>query len=133
MKNKYLLGLVMGILLLAVTMIVSMVFGLLFPNLAAEYVNPAFRPWSDPLMMAFYSYPIVFGFIVTWLWLKTKKSWKSGMEFGLSMGLYSTIPSFIVNYSSFTFSLEMVLSWVLSTLVSMVVVGLALEKLDETK
>ena len=130
MKNNYLLGLVTGIAMLVAMMIVNALFNMLFPSLGSEYVNAVFRPWTDQLMMAFFLYPFALGFALTYIWNKTRKSWKSGLEFGLTMALAMAIPSFIVNYSSFTFSLQMITSWVLSGLIITIVAGLVLGKFE---
>ena len=129
MKNKYLLSLVIGILMLVVGMGLNTIITMFFPGLQTEYVNPAFRPWTDPIMSLFFLYPVVMGMLLTWLWFKTRKSWKSGLDFGLTMAVLFTIPSFLVNYSSFTFSFSMILSWTIVGFVNVVVAGLALEKL----
>lgn len=130
MKNKYLLGISVGVLLLAVTMLLNMGLGAAFPGINSEYVNPAFRPWSDPLMSLFFAYPVVLGLLLTWVWLKTRKSWASGLDFGIAMGVLYAVPAFIVNFSSFTFSLAMVLTWTFMGLVNSIVAGVALDRLD---
>jgi hypothetical protein len=130
MKNKYLIALSAGILVLIVSMGLNMILSLVFPGLQAEYVNPAFRPWTDPLMSLFFLYPIAMGMLLAWVWFKTRKSWKSGLDFGLTMALLFSVPSFIVNFSSFTFSLMMVLSWVIVGFINVVIAGLMLEKLE---
>jgi len=101
------------------------------PSLNSEYINPAFRPWADPIMSLFYLYPIVLGIGLTYFWLKTKKSWKNGLEFGLTYGVINAVTAFIINFSSFTFSIGMVGSWTVMGLINAVVAGLALEKLDD--
>lgn len=130
MKNKYLLGISVGIILLVTTMVFSMILESVFPGLKAEYETAAFRPWEDPLMSLFFLYPIVLGLFLACIWTKTRKSWKSGLEFGLLFGLFLSIPMFIVNYSSFTFSLLMVGSWTIVGFLNAIIAGLALEKLE---
>jgi len=130
MKNKYLLAIVVGVILLVTTMVLSMLFNAIFPSLNQEYVNPAFRPWDDPLMSLFFVYPVVLGVLLASLWLKTRKSWKSGMDFGITVGLLMAVPMFLVNYSSFTFSLLMISAWTVFGFLNVLVAGLALEKLE---
>lgn len=129
MKNKYLLGISVGIILLITTMVLSMLAEAVFPSLKSEYVSPAFRPWEDPLMSLFFVYPVVLGILLTWVWLKSRKSWKSGIDFGVTLGLLMAVPAFIVNYSSFTFSLLMVGTWTIFGFINALIAGLALEKL----
>ena len=130
MKNKYVLALVIGIILLISNMVLSMLFNVIFPSLNTEYINPAFRPWDDPLMSLFFVYPVVLGVLLTYLWLKTRKSWKTGIDFGITVGLLMAVPMFIVNYSSFTFSLLMISAWTVFGFLNVLVAGLALEKLE---
>ncbi|MFH1520707.1 MAG: hypothetical protein ABID61_03620 [Candidatus Micrarchaeota archaeon] len=131
MKNKYLLAVFIGLLLLMCNTLLSAVFNIIFPTLQSEYVNPVFRPWTDPIMSLFFLYPVVLGVILTYLWIRTKKSWKNGIDFGVVLGILMAVPSFIVNVSSFSFSLLMVGSWTLFGFVSVIVAGLALEKLEK--
>lgn len=130
MKNKYLLALSVGVMAFLASMALNLLLTTLFPSLSAEYVNPAFRPWSDPLMSLFFLYPVVLGVLLSWVWLKTKKSWSSGIDFGLTMAILYAVPAFLVNYSSFTFSLPMILTWTAMGFVNVIVAGLVLEKLD---
>lgn len=130
MKNKYLLAISVGLIVLVASMALNLLLNALFPALNAEYVNPAFRPWSDPVMSLFFLYPVILGVLLSWVWLKTRKSWGSGLDFGLIMGVLYAVPAFLVNYSSFTFSLPMILSWTAMGFVNVIVAGLALEKLE---
>jgi hypothetical protein len=130
MKNKYLLALSIGILMLVVSFILNMLSSAVLPGVQAEYVNPAFRPWTDPVMSAFFLYPVVLGVLLTWVWLKTRKSWKSGLDYGLTMGVLWALPAFIVNFSTFTFSFLMILSWTVVGFVNVLVAGVALQKLE---
>jgi len=131
MKNRYLLAFSVGILLLACSMVFSWILNLVFPLLQSEYTTPAFRPWNDPVMSLFFVYPVALGMLLTYTWFKTRKSWKNGFEFGACFGVLFSVPSFLVNFSSFTFSLLMVLSWTVMGFANIVIAGLALEKLEE--
>lgn len=129
MKNRYLLALVVGVILLITNMVLTMLFEVAFPALMSEYENPVFRPWSDPIMSLFFLYPIALGLILTHVWFRTRKSWKNGLDFGLVLGTLMAVPAFIINFSSFSFSLLMVLSWTLFGFLSVLIAGLGLEKL----
>lgn len=130
MKNKYAVAVAVGIILLASNILMGFVLDAALPSLKAEYETPAFRPWSDPIMSLFFAYPVVLGVLLSYVWFITRKSWKSGLEFGIAFGLLMSVPMFIVNYSSFTFSTLMVGTWALMNFVNMIVAGLALERLD---
>ncbi|MFN7991528.1 MAG: hypothetical protein U0R44_05200 [Candidatus Micrarchaeia archaeon] len=130
MKNRYLLALSLGAILLISSLALGMLLNVLFPALKAEYETPAFRPWTDPLMSLFFAYPVVLGILLTYVWLKSRKSWKNGLDFGISIGVLTAVPAFLVNYSSFTFSLLMICSWVFLGFVNTLIAGLALEKLE---
>jgi len=129
-KNKWLLAVSIGVLLLACSMAFNWLLNMVFPSLQAEYVTPAFRPWNDPIMSLFFIYPLAMGALLTFTWQKTRKAWKSGLEFGAWFGVLFSVPSFLINYSSFTFSLLMILSWVAMGFVNVVIAGLALERLE---
>jgi len=129
MKNKYALAISVGIIMLIISMALSMLLTMTFPSLQAEYETPAFRPWDDPLMSLFFLYPIVLGIVLTYLWFKTRSSWKNGLDFGIAFGILMSVPMFIVNYSSFNFSLLMVGSWTVFGFINVLVAGMVLEKL----
>ena len=130
MKNKYLLGISVGIILLIATMILNVIFEMALPGLKAEYETSLFRPWEDPIMSLFFLYPIVLGMFLACLWTRTRKSWESGLKFGVFIGLFLSIPMFIVNYSSFNLSALMIGSWAVMGFLNSVIAGLALEKLE---
>ncbi|NYZ60462.1 hypothetical protein H0O01_02075 [Candidatus Micrarchaeota archaeon] len=131
MKNNYLLAIVVGIIVLVANQVLSVLLNVAFPLLSAEYAaSTAFRAWSDPLMNLIFLYPILTGVLATYLWLRTRKSWKSGADFGVAVGLFVAVPTFIVYYSNFLVSPVMVLSWALFAFVNILVAGLALEKLE---
>jgi len=131
MKNPYALSLSVGIIALIGTMVLSMASDLVFPAIKAEYETPAFRPWDDPVMSLFFLYPVILGMLLTSVWLKTRKAWKSGLEFGLYFGALLGAPAFVVNFSSFTFSLAMVGAWAIMGFLNALLAGIALEKLSK--
>jgi len=102
-------GLIAGVVLLVVA------FGFtwlnnLFPTLSAEYQNPAiFRPWEDPLMMAYFFYPFILGFVAYYLWGKVGKP--KPFEFAKLYFWVATLPGMFVTYTTFQISLLMVVSW----------------------
>jgi len=131
MKNNYLLAIVVGIIVLIANQILGALLNVAFPSMSAEYAaSPAFRAWSDPLMNLIFLYPFLTGVLGTYVWLRTRKSWKGGADFGVVMGLFVAVPTFIVYYSAYLVSPIMVLSWTLYSFVNVLVAGLALGKLE---
>jgi hypothetical protein len=137
MKKVLWTGLVVGIAMLVGNMIMNPIIGLIFPNLQEAYMgNPAFRPWEDPIMMLFFAYPILLGFPLAWIWDKTKQLFtksacKNGLNFGLIYMFTAGIPTFFINFSSFTFPVEMILSWTLMGIVNGFVAGCVLAKINK--
>lgn len=138
MKKVFLYGLLVGVVMLILGMAVSNGLSALLPSLAKEYQNISlFRPWSDPLMSIFFVYPFIMGWVLAWVWNKTKSLvpgqgvWSRGAKFGLAFWVVTMIPGMVMSYSSFQISLVMVLSWSLSGLVSDLCAGLILAKLNK--
>ena len=131
MKNKYLLAGLVCVIVLIANKVLSMLLNLALPSLNAEYAASVFRAWSDPLMMLFVLYPISVGVLSAYLWFRTRKAWKSGADFGLTVGLLMAVPMFIINYTTFLFSPLMAVTWGLFAFVNVLVAGLALEKLED--
>lgn len=136
MKKIIIKGFLIGLILLVIGMIMGPLTHALFPGLKTEYQNPAlFRPWSDPLMSLFFLVPFINGFLLVWVWEKTKKLfkesvwWNKGFLFGLIYWLTS-FPGMLMSYSSFPISLAMTLSWSLSIFVQGIATGILLSKFD---
>src|SRR4030095_494258 len=130
MKNKYLLSIVIGVILLVSTMLMGILSGVLVPSLMSQYENPAFRAMTDPVMGIFFIYPVVLGVCISYVWFRTRKAWKSGVEFGAVMGVLLNVPMFLVNFSNFTFPLMLIGSWFVFGFVNCIIAGMALEKLE---
>lgn len=131
MKNKYILSVAIGVLLLVSSMVMGMIVNTIFPSLMTEYAGPVFRQMDDPMWMLFLVYPIAFGVLLTYVWLRTKKSWKDGMDYGLATGVFLAVPMLLVNLSSFAVSTLMAVSWSVFGFVNCLIAGLVLEKLDD--
>ena len=106
-------GLLTGTLLLIFGLFFNWFSGLIIPGLSSQYQSPGlFRPWQDPLMMAYFLYPFIFGIVAYYLWEKLKKP--KTMEFAKTYFIIATIPGMFITYTSFKVSLEMVLLWSVS-------------------
>ncbi|KKW42733.1 MAG: hypothetical protein UY92_C0004G0069 [Candidatus Magasanikbacteria bacterium GW2011_GWA2_56_11] len=130
-------GLLAGLLLLAVGTVLTPLFNLLAPSLKTEYENQAiFRPWSDPLMMLYFLYPLLLGVIFSWVWAKTKSlfagtsSFRRGLTFASVYAAVSLLPGMFITYSSFQVSLPMVLSWTGSGFLGAIAAGWLIARLD---
>jgi hypothetical protein len=130
MKNKYALAIAVGVIVLIADQLLNALFGMIFPALNAEYASPFFKSGANPVNALLFISIMINGGFLTYLWLKTKKVWKSGFEFGAIVGIIMSVPLFLNNYSSLSLSMLMVGTWSLFFLVDALVAGLVLEKLD---
>ena len=132
--KKIIIGFTSGVIILQVSLLSSFIIYLIQPSIQKEYENEAiFRSWSDPLMSYFYIEPFILGFVLLWIWDKTKVLIKGGdiLQRGLRFGLIYwiiTLPGVMMTYSSFKVSLMMVISWSLSTLISSIISGFLFSK-----
>jgi len=137
MKKVFWTGLVAGIAMVLVNMALNPVFNIIFPSLQGAYEsNAIFRPWTDPIMMLFFLYPIVLGFALAWVWGRTKQlfhknPWCNGMRFGFTYFFVSGLPGFLVNYSSFNLPISMISTWTIMGLFNGIVAGLILARLNK--
>jgi hypothetical protein len=128
-KKVVLLGLLVGLVNFIAQMLISKIFGIIFPAVNAEYQNTnLFRAFNDPLMLLFFVYPFVQGIILAWFWNKTKnifgENLKGGINFGITYWIVATIPGMFATYSSMPYSLAIVTSWLLGGLVSGILAGI---------
>ncbi|MBI4991107.1 hypothetical protein HZB96_03360 [Candidatus Gottesmanbacteria bacterium] len=128
MKKIALSSLVAGIVMIITSMMVGQVFSSLFPTLAKEYNNPSlFRPWSDPLMSLFFLYPFILAIVLSVVWEKTNKlfsgktSFDKALKFGLAYWALTSITGMLISYSTFPVSLLMIVSWSISSLITVIV------------
>lgn len=122
-------GLIAGVAVLVVGVGINFLAGAVLPGIQKEYQNPSlFRPWEDPLMMAFFLYPFIFGLVGVYLWslLKDKlkgDETKKAYEFAKIYFIVATIPGMFITYTSFQISLTMVLLWAVTGFVEAFVAG----------
>lgn len=127
-------GLIVGFVNLIVGLVFNAAAGFLIPSLAAEYKSGLFRPWTDPLMMAFFLYPFIVGIVLAYYWGKlgkiaegktvAEKAW----NFALFYFVVTTIPGMFITYTSFNVSALMVISWTLMGLIEAYVAGYLLAR-----
>lgn len=116
-------SLIAGVVLLIVGMGINWVIGMFFPGISAEYQNPAmFRPWTDPLMMVYFGYPFILGFVLYYFWGKVGKP--KAFEFAKLYFLIATVPGMFITYTSFQVSLSMVLLWAVTGFLQVYIAGL---------
>lgn len=129
MKKIFWTGLLAGVVITIVGMAVGYVFKLIFPALNAEFMSGLYRPWSDPLMQAYFAYPFILGWALAWAWNKTRplftcgSFWCRGASFGLAYWVVASIPGMFITYSSFYVSLPMIISWTVGGLLSAICAG----------
>ncbi|VVC00059.1 Uncharacterised protein [uncultured archaeon] len=145
MKLKQVIGsgIVFGVVAIMLGMVVSMLFGALFPGMAVEYKTSLFRSWEDPLMMAFFLVFFVEGFIYAYFYdfvrqlLSGGSAFERGLKYGVALFAITSVPGMLVTYTSFVISLPMVISWLFSGLVQLCVgipcLAFVFEKLEAKK
>jgi hypothetical protein len=133
MKQILIPGLVAAVVMLVAAMAIGWACSLAFPSLTSEYSNTAlFRPWSDPLMWVFFVQPFWMGIGLAWLWNRVKGSFtevtavQKGIAFTSAVWAVTSIPGILMSYSSFPISLLMVLTWLISSLIQLLLAGVVL-------
>jgi len=133
MKKIVLPAIVAGILMTISNMIISIIMNKVVPGIMTEYQTPGlFRPWSDPLMQAFFAHPFILALALAYVWDKIKGSLPGNRVLGFVWGcfLVATLPGMFISYTSFQISLAMTLSWTLTSVVSLYVATLVLNKMN---
>lgn len=122
-------GLIAGVVILIAGFILSPIFLMIFPTLNSEYeTSGIFRPWTDPLMMAYFLYPFIFGLAASYFW-KLSEGKLKGDRVGKALGfakiyfLIATIPGMFVSYTSFQISFAMVATWTISGFIDAFIAG----------
>lgn len=127
MKKIVSSSLVAGIVMVITSMVVGQVFNSLFPTIMKEYNNPAlFRPWSDPIMSLFFLYPFILAIVLSIVWKKTNKLFsgktpaEKAIKFGVTYWALTNITGMLISYSTFPVSLLMIISWSISSLITVI-------------
>ena len=132
MKKIITSGLIAGIVLLILSVLALYATIWFFPNLAAQYYDPAFDNQSGRHMI-YYAQPFVIALALAWFWDRFKITLKGsfvtkGIEFGLIYALVAILPVMWLTYSALSVSIEMVAAWLVFGLLQGVVAGLVFEK-----
>jgi hypothetical protein len=137
MKKILIPGIVAGIAMLVVGLVLSYLFGAVFPQVTTEYQTPGlFRPWTDPWMSYIYVHPFIMGVLLAWLWQMTKgmvkdsSPIKKGYKWGCYLWVVFGIPGMLMTLSSFPVSYLMVASWSISALVQYKLAGIVFAKMS---
>lgn len=123
-------GILAGLLILILGILVNWLISLVVPTLSLEFQNTAvFRPWADPLMMAYYLYPFILGVVLAYLWdLLGNKVKETGatkaFNFAKIYFIIATIPGMYISYTSMQISFVMILSWTVTGFLQAFVAGL---------
>lgn len=140
MKKVFFSGLIAGIAMSIGNWILNPIIYFFSPMLKESYMNnPVFRAWDDPMMFAFMLYPFALGFVLAFIWEKTKHLFSGGCRlchgfiFGVIFFFVSGLPAFLINLGSFTFPFSMVFSWAVMGLVNGIVAGCVLAFVNKTK
>jgi hypothetical protein len=110
-------------------MILNQSLHFLFPALAKEYQSSLFRPWSDPLMMAYFLHPFILGVALAYFWslfgkeIKGKVISEKAFSFAKLYFIIATIPGMFISLTSFKVSFLMVASWTLAGFIQVFLAG----------
>lgn len=130
-------GLIAGVVNLIIGFGLNFGIGFILPSVAKEYQNPSiFRPWTDPLMMIFFAYPFIFGFVAAYFWGIIADKFKGdevskAMQFAKLYFLIATIPGMFITYTSFQISFLMVAVWAITGFIEAFVAGYIFAKLKK--
>ena len=130
MKKVVIFGLVAGALMLAVSIVLSLIISSIFPEAMAEYSNAEiFRQWVDPLMYYFFLHPFLMGVILSFIWLKVRglideEGLKKGLVYGFYVWLFFGVPGMLMTISTFQVSPFLVGTWTVSVLAQDLAAGL---------
>jgi hypothetical protein len=132
-------GLAAGLVMLIASFMLMPFWNAAFPAIGKEYLSGLYRPWSDPLMMAFFLHPFILGLALAYAYeifsgaIKAKGAVNKGLRFGFIVWVISSIPGMYASYTSFYISLPMILSWTLNGLVQLLLGGIVIAKIWEPK
>ncbi len=118
MKKILWTGVLAAVLMIAVSMVLNVIYGWMFPSFASIYADTAiFRAMDDPLMVTFWFYPIALGIGLAWIWSRAKEHFSedstfwAGLKFGWAYFVVAAIPAFFINVSSFNLPVMMIATW----------------------
>ena len=137
MKKILLPGIISAVAVFAVSMLVGYLSNFIFPGLKGEYENACmFRPWNDPLMMAYFAYPLILAFILSLIWDKVKTIFTGSyinnvLNFTFLYWLATSLPGMFMSLSSFKISIIMVVSWTISGLLQILAASLITIKMNK--
>lgn len=123
-------GLIAGLAILIIGMALNFGIQAFIPDLTKEYQNTAiFRPWDDPLMMAYFAYPFILGIVAAYFWNLIEKKFtgdavSKAYQFARLYFIIATIPGMFISYTSFQVSLTMILVWTITGFLEAFVAGL---------
>lgn len=121
-------GLISGVGILVLGMVINWVVGFVLPQISLEYTKIGmFRPWTDPLMMLYFLYPFVLGFVSFYLWQKLNKP--KAFDLAKLYFIIATIPGMFITYSSFQISLLMVMLWAITGFLEVYLAGIIFTKI----
>ena len=127
-------GLIAGVAILIVGMLINFLLEAFIPGLTKEYQTAMFRPWTDPLMTAYFAYPFILGVVAAYLWDLIEKKFigdavNKAFQFAKLYFIIATIPGMFISYTTFQISLTMILAWTATGFVDVFVAGLVFTKI----
>lgn len=134
MKKIITTGLIAGAVLLIVSLIGFYTVNLILPIITVQYLDSAFtiEPHKN---IIYYAHPFIISLALSWFWVRFKSSLtgtflNKGIEFGFTYALIAVLPMMWLIFSAMNVSIEIVITWLIITVVQGVVAGLVFEKMN---
>jgi hypothetical protein len=136
-KQIIIIGLITGLIIFILMRILTLIEGIIFPEIHKEYENFAiFRRYEDPLTLYFFIHPFVLGMILSLVWQKVKilfkdiNMLKKGARYGVYFWLTAMLPGLLLSISIYQISILMTISTMISTFIHLIFAGIVLIFLD---
>jgi len=129
MKRILLPGFLISIPIIVISVGSGYLLGAICPSIAQQYNNTQlYRPWSQWVMWLIFVYPFWIGFALAWVWDKVKglfkgNNTKRALKFANIYWIVVVGPTMIMNYSCFSISFPVILSWTISGYVYGLIAG----------
>ena len=134
MKKIIIPGLVAGFALLVLSVAGLYATIWLFPNIAAQYFDPAFDMQSSRVFI-YYLHPFVIAMALSFFWSRFKAVLTGsfvtrGIEFGLTYAMIAVFPMMWLIFGAMSVSIEILATWFILAVLQGLIAGLIFEKLN---
>lgn len=130
MKKFFVSGVLSGIVIAIIWMLTNVLVSIIWPTYDVLKLG-GMRLTCDPVMLLFFFYPWIYGFIMTYAYQKIESVFKGsyvnkGKAFGLLMWLVIVIPSAFVVYTSMDYPIAFTFNQIIGGLIQMLAAGIVI-------